>query len=71
MSDALHIALAGVAAQFMETVSGKEFQRAALDVAAGYWCDDELDSYHKPDDLAQAVARELERLGPLSYPDGT
>jgi len=54
--------LAGVAARFMEDIEdGREFQRAALDVAAGYWTAEELDDYHRPDDLAQALAKALGR----------
>lgn len=43
-------------------VSGREFQRACLTVAAGYYDAGDLDCYCPPSELAAALARELERL---------
>ena len=60
MSDQLYRDLSQVAVRHMETVSGPEFQRACLDVALGYF--DDTIEYHPVLGLAEALARELEKL---------
>lgn len=59
MSEALYIDLQQVAARHMEDITGREFQRACLDVANGYWSEDELGAYVDAVDLAKALAAEL------------
>lgn len=45
-------------------ITGREFQRAALTVAEGYFEASDLDCYFTAGDFGKALAEELERLGP-------